>query len=72
MIYTAVVLVIGIYLGQEYTIIPSIKIMLLGMLSYLKQIQEQAQAKEADSSTTTTTEYIVNKYFDFLWKPKQE
>jgi uncharacterized protein YqgC (DUF456 family) len=40
MIWDIIVFIFGIYVGQEYNILPSIKLLFFGALSYLKTIQE--------------------------------
>ncbi|NBP00225.1 MAG: hypothetical protein EBU90_08880 [Proteobacteria bacterium] len=60
MIYTTVVLFLGIYLGQEYTIIPRISVLVISTLNYLKKIQqEQEQEQEQRQSEYLTTSYYT-------------
>jgi hypothetical protein len=40
MIYTIFILFTGVYLGQEYNIIPSIRIIFANLMFYLRGLQE--------------------------------
>ena len=37
MLYTLLVLFTGVYLGQEFTVIPSVKIAILNLIVYMKK-----------------------------------
>lgn len=40
MIYSLILLLSGIYLGQEYAIIPSVRIVFINMLLYLQMLRD--------------------------------
>lgn len=48
MLYTLLVLFTGIYLGQEFTVIPSVKIAIFNLIVYMKK-------NETISDTNNTT-----------------
>jgi hypothetical protein len=48
MLYTLLVLITGVYLGQEFTVIPSVKIAILNLMVYMKK-------NESITETTTNT-----------------
>lgn len=56
MIYTLVTLAVGIYIGQEYPLLPSIKIIGLSFLDYLNTFK-----KPQDSETITWFDYWFKK-----------
>ena len=43
MLYTLFILFSGVYLGQEYEVIPSMRILTNNMLIYLNTLKEQPQ-----------------------------
>jgi uncharacterized protein YqgC (DUF456 family) len=56
MIYTVVTLAIGIYIGQEYPLLPSIKLLGLSFLEYLNTFK-----KQPESGSITWFEYWFKK-----------
>lgn len=54
MIYTFIVLMFGIYLGQEYPQIPSVKFTFKTMMANLNKLSD------VDERTQSTNEYNVN------------
>lgn len=63
MLYTLFVLFTGVYLGQEYTFIPSVKVLILNLIVYIKN-NETTNERTNDENNTIDThnkiEYIVN------------
>ncbi len=53
MLYTLFVLCTGVYLGQEFTVIPSVKVAILNLLVYLKN-------NETIRDTNTTNDIAHN------------
>ena len=45
MLYTSCVFLLGVYVGQEYKYLPSIKLLFLTSLEYLKQPQQPLQSQ---------------------------
>ena len=73
MLYTTVVLVLGIYLGQEYTIIPRISVLVISMLNYLNQVQKEQEEKSGIAvSKTSYYTHFMNKIIESWLGPKQE
>jgi hypothetical protein len=55
MFYSLFVLTLGVYLGQEYNIIPSIKLLGLGLLNNLQKIQLENEKENLETDTLYNT-----------------
>lgn len=53
MFYTLFIFTLGIYIGQEYSTVPSVKLYLHNALEYIKKY-------EVDSQQSTQPETIIN------------
>lgn len=54
MLYTLFILLTGVYIGQEYTIVPSVKIVAVYCLNYLNSLKEVQVNQENEEITTYT------------------
>ena len=73
MLYTTVVLLLGIYMGQEYVIIPRISVLFVSMLNYLNQVQKEH--KEQTGNVVSETSYytrFIKKVIETWVGTKQE
>lgn len=72
MLYTILVLISGVYLGQEYSMIPSIRMLTLYVLNYVNSISnKQSENNDIqddiqndvpnDSNYTTIYQFILRK-----------
>uniref|UniRef100_A0A6C0H7I0 Uncharacterized protein n=1 Tax=viral metagenome TaxID=1070528 RepID=A0A6C0H7I0_9ZZZZ len=74
MIYTTVVLFLGIFIGQEYTIIPRISIFVISTLNYLNRIQQEQQQEQQPEYLTGKTYHIqfIKRVIESWFGTKQE
>lgn len=65
MFYTLFVLVVGVYLGQEYTILPSVRALSFVLLDYLKEIKNKIEENDPndDKEIKLTWQDIVRSLF---------
>ena len=63
MLYTLFILFGGIYLGQEYDIIPSVKILLANMFLYLRSLKDPTNNLVVDENAPTYFERFKNYFF---------
>jgi len=63
MIYSIIVLTTGIYIGQEYDIIPSIRLLCLNVLSYLRNLQEINNPPIQQNNIPTWIIQSIQRYF---------
>ena len=40
MLYTIAILISGVYVGQEYQILPSVRILIMNLLNYLNNLRD--------------------------------
>ena len=62
MIYSAILLTLGIYLGQEYQVIPSIKILGLTLYNYLETLRQN------QNQTQVNAQLNIFSYFKNFFK----
>ena len=62
MLYTLFILFSGIYLGQEYAVIPSIRILLANLLVYLRTLQDPGVAG-VEENIPTYFDRLKNLFF---------
>lgn len=62
MLYSLFVLTVGIYLGQEYAILPSVKILGITILNNLRKISDENNNKETQDETLYNS---FLKYFGY-------
>lgn len=61
MFYTFIIFAFGMYVGQEYTLLPSVRIMLERAITYVNEQNLQFQAQQ-------TTQVPQNQEESFIWK----
>jgi hypothetical protein len=62
MLYSLFLIGFGIFLGQEYTVIPSIKIAVISTLDYIKQVQDTPQPQAQPEFTNYIN--LFKNYFN--------
>lgn len=63
MIWTTFVLLIGIYIGQEFDVVPSIKLIGLALLNNIKDFQDNSNEAKQDNN-------IFTKFWEIFIKSK--
>ena len=65
MIYSTLLILFGIYVGQEYPVIPSVRLMAIGFLRYIKETNENLKNDNNDDQSVHKSflENIINKMF---------
>ena len=63
MLYTLFVLFTGVYLGQEFTVIPSVKVLILNLIVYIKNNET---INTIDSSDTIDKHNTITGIIDWL------
>jgi len=61
MLYTFIVLAFGVYVGQEYPLIPSVRILFDRAITYIQEQAQQAQLDQAQAQQQPQNGY-------FLWR----
>lgn len=61
MLYTLLVLFTGVYLGQEFTVIPSVKVAILNLILYMK-----SNDTTNDINDTVDKHYSVTEIINWL------
>jgi hypothetical protein len=64
MLYTIAILVSGVYIGQEYAILPSVRILIANLLIYLKNLREPIEDAGAQVVQNPT---IYEKMVKIFW-----
>lgn len=67
MLYTIFVLLTGVYIGQEYSIVPSVKIVAVYCLNYLNSLKENADNNlqrniDVDDDNGNTYRWLLRKF----------
>jgi hypothetical protein len=63
MIYSTLLLLFGIYIGQEYPVVPSVRLMAFSVLRYLKETNEKIQNESDETSSSQSTLESLLKNF---------
>lgn len=64
MLYTIFVLLTGVYIGQEYAVVPSVKIVAVYCINYLNSLKENEnnQRELAQNDADTTYTWLLRKF----------
>ena len=60
MIYTIIILISGVYIGQEYEILPSVRILIANLLIYLRNLRDPIE--------TIRDQNIIQKLYERIVK----
>jgi len=64
MLYTIAILISGVYIGQEYQILPSVRILMANLLIYLRNLRDPIEnAAEQANQNTSIYEKIVKIFW---------
>lgn len=66
MLYSVVLILFGIYVGQEYPVVPSIRLMSISLLHYIKQRNDEVQKETIDVQNEHTSFNNVNNFIKSL------
>ena len=62
MLYTIIILISGVYIGQEYEIIPSIRILSANLLIHLRNLRDPIE-----NAIVNTDKSIYEKLVKMFW-----
>jgi hypothetical protein len=68
MIYSTLLLLFGIYIGQEYPVVPSVRLMSISLLRYIKERNDELQKETTDVQNERTIENFSNFIKSLLYK----
>lgn len=64
MLYTIAILISGVYIGQEYQILPSVRILMANLLIYLRNLRDPIENAAAQAAENPT---IYQKIVKIFW-----
>ena len=59
MLYTIIILISGIYIGQEYQVLPSMKIIITNLVIYLRNLKDPIETIRDENITQKIYEKII-------------
>lgn len=68
MIYSTLLILFGIYVGQEYPVIPSVRLMSIGLMRYIKQKNDELQRESETTQDERTMENFFSNFLKSLYK----
>jgi len=63
MLYTIAILISGVYIGQEYQILPSVRILMANLLIYLRNLRDPIENAGAQAAENLTIYQRIAKIF---------
>jgi uncharacterized protein YqgC (DUF456 family) len=68
MLYSFVLLLVGVYVGQEYPVVPSVKLMTLSLLRYIKDKSEDSTNKDPNLSSDLNIQNFLSNFIKSMYK----
>jgi len=68
MLYSFVLLLVGVYVGQEYPVVPSVKLMTLSLLRYIKDKSEDSTNKDPNLSSDLNIQNFLSNFIKSIYK----
>jgi uncharacterized protein YqgC (DUF456 family) len=67
MLYSIFLLLIGVYVGQEYPVIPSVKLITLSLLRYIKDKSEEVD-KDPELRSNQNMQNFLSNFIKSIYK----
>jgi len=67
MLYTIIVLATGVYFGQEYQILPSVRILIANLMIYLRNLRDPIENVVQAHQNRPIYEQVYERIYGVFW-----